>query len=101
MSDLLKKAYESALAAKQAYEKRCDELQARYDQFKESTLCMWENLDLKEEKFTLKDGTCLSVSHKALAFNCPVTHAILTEAEEVLAAYLDDEAKKYAEMYNC
>lgn len=100
MSDLLKKAYEAALAAKQASEKRRDELQARYDQFKESTICMWENLNLKEEKFTLKDGTCLSVSHKGLAFNCPVTHAILTEAEEVLAAYLDDETKKYAEMYS-
>ena len=100
MSDLLKKAYEAALTAKQASEKRRDELQARYDQFKESTLCMWENLDLKEEKFTLKDETCLSVSHKGLAFNCPVTHAILTEAEEVLAAYLDDETKKYAEMYS-
>lgn len=101
MSDLLKKAYEAALAAKQASEKRRDELQARYDQFKESTLCMWENLDLKEEKFTLKDGTCLSVSHKGLGFNCPATYAVLTEAEEILADYLENEAKKYDEIYNC
>ena len=101
MSDLLKKAYEAAMTAKQASEQRREELLARYNQFKDSTICMWENLNLKEEKFTLKDGTCLSVSHKALAFNCPVTHAMLTEAEEILAAYLDDEAKKYAEMYNC
>ena len=100
MLDLLKKAYESALAAKQAYEKRCDELQARYDQLKEFTLCIWENLNLKEEKFTLKDGTCLSISHKGFGFNCPATHAILTEAEEILADYLENEAKKYDEMYN-
>ena len=100
MSDLLKKAYEAAMAAKQASEQRRDELQARYDQFKDSTLCMWENLNLKEEKFTLKDGTYLSISHKGLGFNCPVTHAILTEAEEILAAYLENEAKKYAEMYS-
>ena len=100
MSDLLKKAYEAAMTAKQASEQRREELLARYNQFKDSTICMWENLNLKEEKFTLKDGTCLSVSHKGLAFNCPVTHAILTEAEEVLAAYLEDEAKKYAEMYS-
>ena len=100
MSDLLKKAYEAAMAAKQASEQRREELLARYNQFKDSTICMWENLNLKEEKFTFKDGTCLSVSHKGLGFNCPATHAILTEAEEVLADYLENEVKKYDEMYS-
>ena len=100
MSDLLKKAYEAALAAKQASEQRKNELQARFQQFKDSTVAMWENLGLKDEKFTLKDGTCLSVSCKGLAFNGPATHAILNEAEETIALYLDAETKKYDEMYS-
>ena len=98
MLDLLKKSYEKKIETKQAYEKRCDELQARYDKLKEFTLCIWENLNLKEEKLTLKDATCLSISHKGFGFNCPATHAILTEAEEILADYLENEAKKYAEI---
>ena len=100
MSDNLKKSYEAALAAKEAAEKRRNELQARYEQFKDSTIAMWDNLNLKEEKFTLKDGTCLSVSNKGLAFNGPATHAILNEAEETIALYLDAETKKYDEMYS-
>ena len=100
MSDLLKKAYEAARDAKQASEQRREELLARYNQFKDSTICIWENLNIKEEKFTFKDGTCLFVSHKGLSFDCPVTHAILTEAEEVLADYLENEVKKYNEMYS-
>ena len=47
MSDLLKKAYEAAMVAKQASEQRREELLARYNQFKDSTICMWENLNLK------------------------------------------------------
>lgn len=100
MSELVKKAYEAAIAAKQAAEQRRNELQCRYEEFKDTTVSMWDNLNLKEEKFTLKDGTCLSISNKGLAFNGPATHAILNEAEEAIAAFLEAETKKYDEMYS-
>lgn len=99
MNEVLKKTYEAAMAARQAAETRRNELSARFEQFKDSVVAMWDNLNLKEEKFTLKDGTCLSVSTKGLAFNGPATNAILNEAEEVISRYLEAETKRYDEMY--
>lgn len=100
MSDLLKKTYEAAIAAKRAAEQRRSDLQERYEQFKNTVETIWEDLELKEQKFTLKDGTVLSICSKGVAFNTSVTYALLVEAEETIASYLELETKKYAELFN-
>lgn len=100
MSDLLKKTYEAALAAKRAAAQRRSDLQEKYEQFKNTVEAIWEDLELKEQKFTLKDGTVLCICSKGVAFNTSVTYALLVEAEETIASYLELETKKYAELFN-
>lgn len=100
MSDLLKKTYEAAIAAKRAAEQRRSDLQEKYEQFKNTVETIWEDLELKEQKFTLKDGTVLCICSKGVAFNTSVTYALLVEAEEIIASYLELEIKKYTELFN-
>lgn len=100
MSDLLKKTYEAAIAAKRAAEQRRNDLQEKYEQFKNTVETIWEDLELKEQKFTLKDETVLCICSKGVSFNTVVTYALLAEAEETIVSYLELETKKYAELFN-
>ena len=42
MSDLLKKTYEAAIAAKRATEQRRSDLQEKYEQFKNTVETIWD-----------------------------------------------------------
>lgn len=99
MFDLLKKAYESACAAKNAACTRKDELRARYEEFKEHVIDMWNDLELHDEKFTLSDGTTLSITTKAVGFTGSITHKVLDESEQTLATFFEEQAAKYNDMY--
>ena len=95
MFESVNKAYEAALAAKTAAEKRHDELSNAWQSFRENLRDMWTNLGLPDVKIPISEKVELCVSEKAVGTSAQVTFEFLRLAETAVAEYLSKQTDKY------
>lgn len=99
MFESVNKAYEAALAAKNAAEKRHEELSSAWQSFRENIRDMWTNLGLPDAKIPISDKVELCVSEKAVGTSAQITFEFLRLAETAVAEYLSKVGDKFNNQY--
>lgn len=98
MFEEMKKVYANLKKAKDDANKRREELQSKYEEFKATVKTMWQEAGLAAQKFKLKSGE-LTITEKEVSIattGCGLTNEILQEAADAVTVYLENCEAKFA-----